>query len=129
LKVISESDFFCQTAKSEKDTFYLQKEEPARSCVMALGNLILAVDNQIYKIKRYEIYCFCFGKNSSCYLWIDQKTAKSYLLFVAGNLVNHSSLGIRERKQMKILKVDPNADLPKKLIESLLKDGLDLVRM
>ena len=54
--------FFCQTAKSEKDTFYLQKEEPARSYVMALGNLILAVDNQIYKIKRYEIYCFCFGK-------------------------------------------------------------------
>jgi hypothetical protein len=96
---------------------------------MALGNLILAVDNQIYKIKRYEIYCLCFGKNASCYLWIDQKTAKPYFLFVAGNLMDHPSLKSGNRKKMKILKIDANADLPKKLIESMLKDGLDLVRM
>jgi len=105
LKVISESDFFCQTAKNEKDTFYLQKEEPAKSCLTAFGNLILAVNNKIYKIKRYEIYCFCFGKNSSCYLWIDQKTAKPYFLFVAGNLMDHPSLESGDRKQMKILKI------------------------
>ena len=73
--------------------------------------------------------CFFFGKNASCYLWIDQKTAKPYLLLVAGNLMDHPSLESGDRKQIKILKVDPNAALPKKLIESLLKDGLDLVRM
>jgi len=43
--------------------------------------------------------------------------------------MDHPSLKSGNQKQMKILKVDPIADLPKKLIESMLKDGLDLVRM
>ena len=37
--------FFCKTAKSEKDTFYLQKEEAAKGCLLVLRNLILALDD------------------------------------------------------------------------------------
>jgi len=103
---------------SEKDRFYLEKDEPLKSCLLALRAIILSKNLEVFETKKYGMPCFCFRGKAFCYLWIDKKTGQPYILFVEGNLLNHPHLESGDRKRMKIFRVDPGADLPKKVIES-----------
>jgi hypothetical protein len=69
---------------------------------------------------------FAFGEKIFCCLWTGKKTGQPYILFVEGNLLNHPHLESGDRKRMKIFRVDPGADLPKKVIESSLEEALEL---
>lgn len=61
-----------------------------------------------------------------CYLWTDKKTEEPYLLMVEGNLLKHPKLEAGARSRMKIFRVNPNKDLPIKIIGNILKEALDL---
>jgi hypothetical protein len=113
---------------SEKDQFYLEKNEPIKGCLLALRNIILSKDAEVVETKKYGMPCFCFMGKAFCYLWTDKKTAEPYLLFVEGKSLNHPMLESGDRKRMKILRVDSNSDLPIEVINSLLGDALDLYR-
>jgi len=64
--------------------------------------------------------CFCYREKAFCYLWTAKKTGEPYILFVDGNLLDHPNLETGERKRMKILRVDPESDLPMSLISDLI---------
>jgi hypothetical protein len=112
----------------EVDNYYLNKDEPNKSCLLALRNIILAQDTDITETQKYGMPCFCYKKKMFCYLWTDKKTNEPYILMVEGSHLVHPKLEAGKRSRMKIFRVDPNKDLPVKTIENILQKSLDLYR-
>jgi len=112
----------------EIDTYYLNKSEPNKSCLLALRNIILQQDPNITETQKYGMPCFCYKKKICCYLWTDKKTDHPYLLMVEGKHLVHPELEAGKRSRMKVFSVDPNKDLPIKTIEAILQQALDLYR-
>ncbi|HZV70858.1 MAG TPA: DUF1801 domain-containing protein [Saprospiraceae bacterium] len=108
--------------------FYLNQEEPNKSCLLALRNIILRQDPNIHETQKYGMPCFCFGKKMFCYLWTDKKTSAPYILFVEGKYLNHLRLEEGNRTRMKILRINPGRNLPIITIETILQKALDLYR-
>lgn len=106
--------------------FYLSKEEPIKSCLLALRDIILAQNQEITETQKYGMPCFCYKKKMFCYLWTDKKTSQPYILFVEGKQLDHPELESGDRARMKILRIDPNKDLPIWTIERILKMALGL---
>ncbi|WOK04465.1 DUF1801 domain-containing protein [Imperialibacter roseus] len=112
----------------EIDNYYLNKEEPNKSCLLALRSIILARDTNVTETQKWGMPCFCFRKKMFCYLWTDKKTEEPYILFVEGKHLDHPELEAGERSRMKTFRVNPNEDLPVETIEELLNSALDLYR-
>lgn len=112
----------------ETSSFYLSKQEPHKSCLLALRSIILRQDPDITETVKYGMPCFCYKKKMFCYLWTDKKTDEPYLLMVEGKHLDHPSLVSGDRARMKILRVNPSKDLPIATIESVLVQALDLYR-
>ena len=110
------------------DNFYLNQEEPNRSCLLLLRDLILSQDQDVSETKKYGMPCFCYKNKMFCYLWVDKKSHDPYILFVEGKHLNHSALEAGSRKRMKILRINPNKDIPTKKITNLLNQALDLYK-
>jgi uncharacterized protein YdhG (YjbR/CyaY superfamily) len=112
----------------EIDNYYLSKEEPHKSCLLALRSIVLAQDTNVTETQKWGMPCFCFRKKMFCYLWTDKKTEEPYILFVEGKFLDHPKLEAGERSRMKIFRVNPNEDLPLETIEELLNSALNLYR-
>lgn len=110
------------------DNYYLSKEEPNKSCLLALRSIILAQDANVTETKKWGMPCFCYKKKMFCYLWIDKKTDEPYILLVEGKYLDHPQLEEGNRSRMKIFRVNPNEDLPIETINLLLNDALNLYR-
>ena len=113
---------------NENTSFYLNKNEPNKSCLLSLQAIIIKQNKDITETKKYGMPCFCYKNKMFCYLWIDNKTEEPYLLLVEGAYLNHPKLEAGKRKRMKIFKVNPNLNIPIKTIESILNEALDLYR-
>ncbi len=108
--------------------FYLDKEEPNKSCMLAFRSIILDQDSNIIETRKWGMPCFCYKKKMFCYLWTDKKTDGPYILMVEGRHLDHPKLEAGDRAKMKIFRVNPNKDLPVKTIETILQAALDLYR-
>lgn len=108
--------------------YYLSKNEPNKSCLLALRSIILEQDEHVTETQKWGMPCFCYKKKMFCYLWTDKKTDVPYILMVEGKHLNHPKLEIGDRSRMKILRINPNMDLPMDTILSILNDALDLYR-
>ncbi len=100
--------------------FYLQKEEPVKSCLMAMREVILTYDKSITESWKYKMPFFCYNGKMFCYLWIDKKTGRPYLGVVEGRRINHPALRQEKRMRMKIMFIDPMKDLPIRTIYEIL---------
>nr|WP_315171442.1 DUF1801 domain-containing protein [uncultured Flavobacterium sp.] len=112
----------------QRHNYYLKKEEPNKSCLLALRNIILNQDINITETQKRGMPCFCYKKKMFCYLWTDKKTDEPYIIMVEGKYLDHPELEAGDRSRMKIFRVNPNKDLPIKTIESILQEALDLYR-
>nr|WKN37407.1 DUF1801 domain-containing protein [Tunicatimonas sp. TK19036] len=108
--------------------YYLSKEEPNKSCLLALRSIILEQDANITETQKWGMPCFCYKKKMFCYLWIDKKTDEPYILMVEGKHLDHPELEEGNRSRMKIFRVNPNEDLPMDTITLILNTALDLYR-
>lgn len=108
--------------------YYLNQEEPQRSCLLALRNIIVSIDKEVSETIKYGMPCFCYKKKMFCYLWTDKKTNEPYILMVEGKYLNHVELEQGTRSRMKILRINSNDDLPIETIMSILNDALDLYK-
>jgi hypothetical protein len=113
---------------NERDSFYLNKEEPSKSCLLALRIIILQQDELVTETQKYGMPCFCFKQKAFCYLWTDKKTDEPYILMVEGKHLEHHALETGDRARMKILRVNPNKDIPLKVIQNILHQALNLYR-
>jgi hypothetical protein len=98
------------------DDFYLNTTEPNRGCLLALRATVLAQDPLVSETRKYGVPCFCYKKKMFCYLLVEKRSREPYMLFVEGKHLDHPALESGDRKRMKILRVDPNADIPYKYV-------------
>ena len=110
------------------DLFYQQKEEPVKSCLIALREIILDQDPEIKVAWKYGMPFFCYKGKMFCYLWVHKVTHQPYIGFVEGKHLNHPNLIMEKRARMKIMLFDAGLDLPVGIIEDLLQQALDLYR-
>ena len=67
---------------------------------------------------------FTYKGKIFCYFWTDKKTGQPYIGIAEGNKINHPALEQDNRTRMKILRIDPDEDLPVKTIIFILKKAL-----
>lgn len=106
------------------DDFFLQKEEPLRSCLQFLREHILQQNSAITEAWKYKLPFYCYNGKPLCYLWIHKKYHQPYIGFMEGKRMNHPDLLIENRSRIKILLIDPNIDIPIKKINTIIKTAL-----
>jgi hypothetical protein len=112
----------------ETDHFYLKQEEPIKSCLLALRQLILSQDKNIVAVWKYGMPFFCYKNKMFCYLWFHKKYKQPYIGIVEGNYFNQSELILEKRSRMKIMLINPDEDLPVNTIEAILNQAIDLYK-
>jgi hypothetical protein len=110
------------------DNFYLQHDEPVKSCLLALKEIILSQAKDITAAWKYGMPFFCYKGKMFCYLWVHKKYKQPYIGIVEGKYIHHPDLIIEKRARMKIMLFDPNKDLPINTIESVLHQALNLYK-
>ena len=112
----------------EVDEFYLQQEEPIKSYLLALREIILHQDKEISNHLKYGMPFFCYKGKMFCYLWIHKKYKQPYLGIVEGNRFNNPELIIEKRSRMKIMLLDPKKKVPIKIIDDILKKAINFYK-
>ena len=110
----------------ETDNYYEQKDEPVKSCLLALRDMILSQDKHISAAWKYGMPFFCYKGKMFCYLWVHKKYKQPYLGIVEGKYFNQPFLLQEKRSRMKIMLLDANEDLPIEAINTVLQQALDL---
>lgn len=107
--------------------FYIEQEEPNKSCYLALRDIILAIDENISPEWKFKLPFFYYKGKMLCYLWKDKKNNEPYVSFMKGKFIEHELLEQGDRKLAKILRVNPNVDLPKEEIEKIVLISIGLI--
>ncbi len=110
------------------DNYFLQKDEPVKSCLQFLREHILKQNPHITEAWKYGMPFYCYNGKMFCYLWVHKKYHQPYLGIVEGKKINHPDLIIEKRARMKILLLDPNKNIPVKKIDRILKEVLALYK-
>src|SRR5882672_4518820 len=110
----------------EEDIYYLLLDEPVKSCLLALRNLVLSADKNISAAWRYGMPFFYYKKKMFCYLWVHKKYKQPYLGMVEGKHLHDPELISESRSRMKIMLFDPNKDLPVRTIKKILREAIEL---
>lgn len=112
----------------ELENYYLNQQEPTRSCMLALRDIILAFDSRITDAWKYRMPFFCVGKKMFCYLWTDKVSKQPYIGVVEGGKINHPMLEQGNRARMKILRLHSEEDLPIEAIHEVLGEALQFYK-
>jgi len=110
------------------DQFYEKQAEPHQSCLLALRKIILASNEEVHEALKWGIPCFMRGKRMFCFLSMHKQSKMPYILWVDGIHLEHPLLEQGDRKLMKILRIDPEKDLPMEVIHELLEKALVLAK-
>jgi len=110
------------------DHYYLQQDEPNKSCLQFLRAFILEQDPHLTEAWKYGMPFFCYNKKMCCYLWVHKKYGQPYLGIVEGNSLHHPDLIRENRARMKILLLDPAKDIPVRKLRAILKEMLAIYK-
>ena len=106
------------------NNYYLQQEEPYKSCLLALRNIILSASKEITPEWKYGMPFFYYKKKMFCYFWKDRKTQEPYIGFFCKKEVEHHLLEKGDRKRVQIFRVNPNEDIDVENLEKILAMAL-----
>lgn len=110
------------------DNWFLQKDEPVKSCLQFLREYILKQNAGITESWKYGMPFFCYKGKMFCYLWVHKKYGQPYLGIVEGKKIDHPDLILEKRARMKILLLNPDRDIPIRKINAILKEVLALYK-
>lgn len=113
----------------EYDNYYLSHDEPQKSCLLTIRNIILKSDPEVVETRKYGMPCFTYRKKVFCYLWKEKKTMQPYILFVEGKRLKHPQLEQGKRTRMKIFRLNPRINLPIEDINHVIVQALNLYRL
>lgn len=106
------------------DQYFLQKEEPIKSCLFSLRDLMLHFNKDITEEWKYGMPFYYYRGKMFCYLWVHKKYKQPYFGIVEGKRIKHPQLIQEKRARMKIMLVDPTKDIPVKVVRSILTEAL-----
>jgi hypothetical protein len=110
------------------DNWFLQKDEPTKSCLQFLRELILKQDKQMAETWKYSMPIYCYKGKMCCYLWVHKKYKQPYVGIVEGKQIDHPDLIIEKRARMKILLIDAGKNIPVKKINAILKEMMAIYK-
>ncbi len=110
----------------DSDNYFLQQEEPVKSCLFFLRDYILSYEKGISEGWQYRMPFYFYNGKRFCYLWIQKKNQLPYVGIVDGKLIDHPDLIQEERTRMKIFLIDPLKDVPIKTLRSVLHAALKI---
>ncbi len=110
------------------DSYYLKQNEPNKSCLLALREIILKQDKDVTETRKWGMPCFCYKGKMFAYLWTDKKTKEPYVLMVEGKHLHHPLLEQGDRARMKILRIHSEHDIPLDTVTSVLQEALELYK-
>lgn len=91
--------------------------------MLALRSLILRFDPDITEQWKYGMPFYYYNNKMFCYLWIHKKYKQPYIGIVEGNRIDHPLLIQEKRARMKIMLLDPEKDVPVKVVSRILKQA------
>ncbi len=103
----------------ELDNFYLEQPEPNRSFMLGLRSFFLQYDSNISEEWKYKLPFFHYKQKPFCYIWRNKKTQAPYIGIVKADKFDHPLLIKGDRKKMKVLYFDPDADIPTGVINEI----------
>tara|TARA_B100000809_G_scaffold251192_1_gene284442 strand:+ start:14156 stop:14506 length:351 start_codon:yes stop_codon:yes gene_type:complete len=109
---------------TDHDNYYLKQEEPYKSCLLTLKDIILSLDESITPEWKYGLPFFYYKKKMFCYFWKDKKTQEPYIGICRGNEIEHPLLEAGNRTRMKILRINPNEDIDVDSIQEILTEAI-----
>ena len=110
------------------DNFFLNCDEPDKSCLLYLRSYILSKSDKVSEHWKYGLPFYYYNNKSWCYLWRHKKYKMPYIGFVDGDKINHKDLLQEKRAKMKIFLIDPNKDIPVKKLDAVFKLALSEVK-
>ena len=110
------------------DSYFENKDEPVKGCLLFLRTFILDYDKNITEAWKYGMPFYCYKGKMFCYLWVHKKFKQPYIGIVEGKSLGHPELITEKRSRMKILLLDPLKDIPIKKIDTILKEVIDLYK-
>ncbi len=110
------------------DNFYLDQEEPIKSCLLALKTIILDYNEKFESRWYYRLPCFMYQNQIFCYLWIDKKSQHPYIAIGKGVKIEHPDLIRGNRTFVKLLMIDPEKDIPLKKIHTIFDMAMALYK-
>jgi len=108
------------------DDYFLQKDEPIRSCLQFLREHIIKHDVAISEAWRYGMPFYYYKDKMLCYLWVHKKFHLPYIGMVDGQIINHPGLIQEKRARMKIMLIEPSEDMPVGDIDDILSQAIKL---
>jgi Domain of unknown function (DU1801) len=111
---------------ADLDRYYQGQEEPSRSCLLGLRDLVLSHGLHITEAWKYRMPFFCYRGKMFCYLWTRKESGQPYLGVVEGQRLFHPELIQEDRARMKILLIDPEKALPVRMISTILDEAIAL---
>jgi hypothetical protein len=112
----------------ELDNFYLQLEEPNKGTMLAISQIIQNQDKNISTEKKYGIPFFSFWGKMFAYISIDKKLKNPYLGIVEGKRFDEPLLISENRTRIKVMRFDPNEDLPIHDIERIIQKAISFYK-
>lgn len=104
------------------DNYYASLPETTQSCLLALRDLILAQSEHLTPSWKWNLPFFDYKGRYLFYLSAKhQKLNAPYIGLVNGNKFDHPALTQGKRTQIKIMFIDPEADLPVEQITEVLQ--------
>ena len=111
---------------SELEAYYVSKEEPVRSTLLALRSYILDFNEDMSETWTHRMPMFRYKGKLFCYLWIDKKTYQPYMGIYKGIDIDHPQLHLGNRNKMKVIYFDENKDIPTDTIDEIFNMALKL---
>ena len=109
---------------SHIENYYLDQDEPTKSCFLALRKIIKDINPAITEEWKYKMPFFYFKNKMFCYLWYHKKFKMPYIGVVKGNEIDHPLLIAEKRAVIKILLIDPEKDIEIQAITEILNSAI-----
>lgn len=111
----------------EISAYFLNKDEPNRSCLLALRNILLTLNGDISEGYKWRIPCYSYKGKMMCFLNIEKKTTQPYILLADGDQLQHHELEQGDRKRMKIFRLNATEDLPMESLNAIFNEALTFI--
>ena len=110
------------------DNYFLEKEEPVKSCLLFLRDHLINFDSNITEAWKYRMPFYCYKGKMLCYLCVHEKKGLPYLGIVEGRKIDHPLLIQESRSRMKIMFIDPERDIPVEVVDEILKTAINFYK-
>jgi hypothetical protein len=108
------------------DTWFLSHETTVAACLQQVRQWLLTHPAGITETWNYSMPFYRINNERLVYLWFHKQLRQPYIGFVDGNQLDHPDLLAEKRSRMKILLLNPAADLPMETIAHLLQQAAAL---